>query len=407
MNSFSQSYSLEKKEFSADYDSGFKLNCTPFTFTAFYGKNDLRWALENRINQKYIFFDAKILSGNIKYSGAVSRLKSASPQSFSALKSPLLPSQGISSSLPSLNSSKSNFSSIILLSPGIKTKAFPLMQLAFVPEKEYFFNINKSFLLFSFANLSAGFTGGLFKHGLSVNKNWYFSNLPYKEDFYSAAELLVNFNSPYIKSSTGLSFFENPFSHARMTLNLTNSFIIEDFTLNTLLFFSDQDLITAKGSRPENKFEWKINPQCKFYFNKSYLNAGLCIEKKESESSFLKIKSALLYNLKKTNTALYFNKSIYQNKSSSSYKISFSAPVFDVKNSFSLLYKNSSSKESFSFTHSISTVNFPLTSAGISFSSDINPFLNQKFKSYMQFSFLFNRIKINANASFLISGNFL
>ncbi|MCR5217641.1 hypothetical protein [Treponema sp.] len=403
----SDSFSDSKKEHQLTWDSGFKLTSLPFTLTAFYGKEDFRWGIESRINQKYLFFDTKILAGFLKHSGAVSRLKSPLPASFSPLKSPLLPSQGITSSLPGLNGSCREFSTAIYFSPGTLSRHFPSIQAAFIPHKEFFFNLNKNLPFFFKGNLTAGITGGLFRHGYKATSQWFLKRLPYKEDYYGAGEILLNINLPAIKSSAAFSIFQNPFGTPAKALTLTDSLILENFTLNALLYFADEDLISASSSQSLTKMELKINPQYLFTIKNAQLNTGLSLEKTYSPSPSSSIKAALQLTAEKRKASLTFSRSRQKKKASYSSRLLLTVPVLKIKNSISFLYKYSDSKENISFSHSISAPGCPLTTAGMSFASDIRPAENQRIKIWMQFNLAFKRIKVNGKVSFSFSGDFL
>jgi len=389
------------------YDTGIRLNTSLLDLTASTGNTDFqncRYGTQVHLNTKCFPFNTEIFAGTLKYSAARSRLKSPLPQSLSPLKSALLLPQGTSPALPGFTGSPADFSAAVTIKPGVKTKYFPEVQAAVIPEKELFFNINKTFLLPHTGSLETGFTGGIFKHGQKTTSQWYFKKLPYKYDFYSAGELLFNFTAPVWRSSAACAFYENPFGGIRSSLRLTNSLLLENFTLNTVIFLADADLISAGGLMPHTEFQLKINPQYKVYLKHCWFNSGIVVEKTFPEMKKLSyfslsetnLKCAIICYLKKISTGFYFTPG-------QSYRLTAGIPISRIKNSFSFQYKTAGSRQKFSISHSLKSPLPFISSSGFSADFEKSDGDKTKFSSYIQFAFSSKRIKYSGKLSLTLN----
>ena len=407
----SASKTVNSDEIKIKYDSGIRLNTSLLDLTLSTGTNNFslenpaagqkyRYGTQLHLNSKYFPFNIEVFAGTLKYSASYSRLKSPLIPSFSPLKTAVLLPWGTSPSMPGFTGTPAEISAAVTISPGMKTKSFPEFQAAVIPQKEFFFSINKTFSIPRTGSLNAGFTGGVFKHGQKTTSQWYFKKLPYKHDFYSAGELLFNFTAPVWRSSAACAFYENPFGGIRSSLRLTNSLLLENFTLNTIILLADADLISADGSMPHTEFQFKINPQYKLYLRHCWFNSGIVFEKNFPEmkklSSFslseANLKCAIICYLKKISTGFYFSPG-------QSYKVTAVIPAAKIKNCFSFQYKTAETKKNFSISHSLKSPLPFISSAGFSADFEKADTVRKKFSSYIQFAFSSKRIKCSGKLS--------
>lgn len=226
----------------------------------------------------FINYRGSIMGGNLKTTGASSRLNDPRPTFSSSLKnfSPL--QQGFSPSLPSKDSSNKTESAAITFTP-LGRKNIPRLEAIFTNNGNIMFSASSSFKTEKITLLQTSITAGFFRHSKTTS-SW-FSEIPlYRENYFPAAELSCTLTTRPVKTTAAVFAYRQPFAtntlvpETSLALRIHSTITKGSFSLNTSSYFQSAPLITANGTFLHTPLAVSINPQYSFFLKQSTIRTG-------------------------------------------------------------------------------------------------------------------------------------
>ena len=264
----------------------------------------VRCGLSFHVPRRCFRYDTTFFAGNLRFSGALSRLKHPWFSSSSVMKSCSLLSPGIEPALPSFTSVKKPVSCALkCLSPSFSF-FLPSFDIAVSEDGELYVSAFKRFNFQNLLRLSLSCTKASFRYGVQPSKSWFYKKRPFKTNAYSSGDFECGIAVlDVFKSFSAIGFSESPFdglSGSGFWGRSENQISLNGFSFRFSIFKDfDRALILPGGKTMNIHSQYLINPKISFDSENAAFKLGILLEQEEKEQQNGKIKEEMVsYSLK-------------------------------------------------------------------------------------------------------------
>lgn len=361
--------SIEKKTSTIKYNYGLKLNLTNTTLVSNcklastkiidlcdYNFNDFISNQEYTYGFNYLRKTEKLnfefISGTLKFSNSISRLKNPTYTCPSALKTFSVFTIGIAPNLPTNSSGVSPLSCATTISPKSNIMFFPTIQLAILETGEKYASIYKKISTSINFEILFSLCCGSFIHEYNKKTGWFQTQRYYKKSEYFAGEYTTAFLWKQFKTSYAVGLYENPFGGTNRWIKNNSYLNIGIFSLGAYCFFCDEDLITTSGNLPKIKKQFFLTPQLNFALGKGISTFGMSVGETIKKANLINsnnhyyIKAATSYSTINYNIKFFYNTdySTLTKKQNKQYNLTTSIPINSMKLNSNILYSYTNEK---------------------------------------------------------------
>ena len=244
----------------------------------------LRYGASVSFSPGFLPIGIDLYAGTLNFSGGISRLKSPLLSHSSALKASVLPSSGISVSLPDFSSSEKAMSLALKFRPNGRNSWMPEIQAGADSDDSFFVSVSKSIPLPFVRSSVLSLNAASFVHGDDGSSSWFFDERPYLNDrfFGCSMEFRMKFQNAGVFVFGSLN--QSPFGGLHPVFRTNVSLSFSGFVLNGGFYIANCPLVTVSGKKVSTWMQFQMNPWFRFALGPFKASTGLFFQGDVNES---------------------------------------------------------------------------------------------------------------------------